>query len=169
MTTKERIANINHLGNQILDAKQREEDLFQLDVRGTKAALNALAPRLHDLMDVALALWRNKIPLGKVTGHNWLEYDVEFMSEGIHHRIGFIGKPGPGGDLNREPIGFGIVGGGVCGRTLFIDTDGNLDASSRDYYLHDFPNYRELQKAKDFISGFDDFERRFYEYVDSLS
>ena len=168
MTTQDRLAKINQVGTAKVLAAQQKANELQQEVDEVKAALRALAPRLNDLMACAKELWRNNIPLGKVTGSNWLEYDVEFMSECIHHRIGFMGAPGPGGDLHREPVGFGIAGGGCCGKSLFIETDGELYSGTKDYYLHDFHDKSELDKGRKFLAGFDDFERRFYEYVDSL-
>lgn len=85
------------------------------------AKVRSFAPRMKELMKLAMALYENGIPLGKFTGT--LEMTTEFVSNGWSHKTGFISSYKYNNSITL-PIGFGIVGGGACGKTICFNDNG---------------------------------------------
>lgn len=141
--------------NEVENERQRIARL----VADRMAKVKALAPRFNDLMAVAAELKGNGFTLGKrvpVGGCGFL-YE-EFLSNGIDHRTGFFRHQG-------VIIGFGIEGGGCDGADVIWDINGDyIQYLSEDKWN----DYTIRQKLDKFLDNFDDFERRFYEYVDNL-
>ena len=145
---------------------QKETHLLQM-----LNEVKALAPRLRELMEVGKALCANGIPLGPKTDR--LDITAEFLSNGWSHRVGFIGRC----DFRtgRSTIaGFGIVGGGACGSDLYFNEDGEISDLFPD--VGNGPVGTRGNKWKDsdiahlerFLSEFGAFEKKVYNFVDSL-
>lgn len=154
-----RIENIRAAAQRRDTQMENENRRISLLVQNRMGKIKALAPRFEDLMDVAAELKCNGFTLGKrvpVGGCGFL-YE-EFLSNGIDHRVGFFTH-------NGAIIGFGIQGGGCNGEHVVWNVRG-------EYIQHlsekDWNDYTIKQKLDKFLNNFEDFEKRFYEYVDSL-
>lgn len=170
MTTEERIARITFVANEeamkIAEIKRSREchicELLDM--------VESFSPRMKELMKVARSLRANRIPLGKYSAY--LGSSPQFVSDAINHRVGFIVDSNP--FWNRDvlnPVGFGIIGGGACGNDIQFNEDGKLCEVFRD---NGMPGKfgvwgdMDIRNLEDFVGGFDEFERKFYEYVDNL-
>lgn len=165
MTTEERLQKINAFAQARDDAKARAENDFMQKCKEMKREIKKLAPRIKELVSVAQALWEKKIPLGRRTT-DWAGYKDEFLSEGIHHKLGFIDA-----EINGIPVYVGEVGGGACGGDFIVSVAGeNILTSKYDReHIPDAVFSKDWAgKAEGFLAGFDEFEKRFYEYVDTL-
>ena len=109
-------------------------------------------------MIVADAVQRNGFTLGKIKGY--IAPHPEFISDGIDHKFGFITSGNQYfNPYNLPLLGIGREGGGACGPD-FIVTEHGIKAF---YDNVSFDRFLET-----FDEKFNDFECRFYEYVDSL-
>lgn len=155
-TTENRIANIRKKRAAIEDdeimrfIKHEEKRMSCID------KIRSLHQRIANLFDTANALYENSFPLGKKD--SGFEPTPEFITDGIHHRVGFHVAQSPWIDKIHRPTYIGIQNGGAYGSTdLCIDKYGNiLEGSNR------------VQDMMRFLKEFDGFESRFYAYVDSL-
>lgn len=146
------------------DRKIADERLKKVNhVQEMLNTVKSFAPRMDELMTVATELCLNHIPLGPSGGY--LELTPENVSNGWSHKTGFV-------VLGKLLVGFGIIGGGACGRDLVFGRDGNLLSASSsngcpgvDAEQWDDGDIRHLER---FIREFDAFEKRFYDYVDNL-
>lgn len=144
---------------KIEDAKVARDN----HINAMLATVKSFAPRMEELMTIATELCLNNIPLGKDGGY--LELSSENVSNAWSHKTGFI-------VIGNRLLGFGIVGGGVCGRNLMFNRAGMpsaLSCSGRypgvDGEPFDDEDVRHLER---FVREFDAFEKRFYDYVDNL-
>lgn len=131
-----------------------------------------LQPRIAELIETVNACIKNGIEINKYrNSHCYSGYDNykqgTFVSNAISHKIGFIQGNGVSFGYNpKTPITvMGIVNGGACGK-LDFHTNG-INA----YSVHE--DTKEMSKArikdiKKFLDNFDEFEKAFYEYVDSI-
>lgn len=171
MTTQERLEIIKQRKQKNDDAennaiRERDEKLAKL-----RSDIKALAPRINDMLIVANELFANGISLGKlIKNYPWFDKE-EFVAEGIHHRLGFIVVHN--GGYKYAPKEIGIYGGGCCGHDFYVDHNGDivecgiLHFGTNKCCEYD-PVWDFIHKAKQFIDSFDDFEKRFYDYVDTL-
>lgn len=119
-----------------------------------------LAPRIKEIITLCRALLENDFPIGR---------DGKLKTDGIRHNLGIYFERTWNGLLF---LNVGIAGGGCCGYDLAINENGELVKNpldiivgARDYNVA----YRDyVNKARQFVDDFDDFEQRFYDYVDSL-
>lgn len=157
MTTQERIAKIDKLATE-RDRKIEDERVAKAKrIFSLLTKVESFAPRMRELMKVARSLRANLIPLAP-----------QFVSEGIEHRIGFIVS---GSFWHREtlnPEGFGIIGGGAFGNDIQFNEDGKLCELVKDNGMPKSWTDSDSWNLNRFVSGFDEFERKFYEYVDNL-
>lgn len=124
-------------------------------------AIKSLATRIADLLDIAIELDEKGFPLGK-QAKDWIK-PQEFVTEGIEHGIGFyVRNHSHGNGYPKYPYAFGIEGGGYSGYGLEIDREGNIVRGMPDCYGS------AEDKMQYVIDHFDDFERKFYEYVKSI-
>ena len=135
--------------------------------------IRALAPRLKELIETAQALWHRGIPVGtRQKDRLGLFLQDEFMSESICHKIGFITKEGwqNKGSVWYRPEYVGMIGGGLNGADFVVDQHGYTAPAgySCGHGCDQVGSKEWLQKAKEFLGGFDEFEKNFYGYVDSL-
>lgn len=150
-------------------AKANEEELERNKL--VKAILE-LSPRVKELVSTANACVANGIPINHKDLWGGSQHPNDFMADGVHHRIGFniIG----GCNNEKIPItDIRICAGGICG-SLGISTNGD-----EVYSVHEKEDYSDPSKVKRYeprisymkrlLNEFDDFEKRFYEYVDKTT
>lgn len=97
--------------------------------------------------------------MGKLKGRLFLEVP-EFQTDSWAHHLGFFINTHNNRTRNVEYIG--MAGGGASGESIKVNTKGVVVGEIDDDIL-DFKF-----KCEYFLKNFDDFEKRFYEYVDSL-
>ena len=170
------IEKINAKGAEIRNAEVKrvmsEKEIFASRLE----AFKALSPRINKMWDVANALRHNGFKLGDKIDRNGLG---NFESDGICHRLGFYYKGNP--YWGPIPIdGFGIQGGGCCGSSVYIDRYANIFWRGGILNANTINNldYRVPTPAYDcghincklveILEGFDEFERKFYEYAESV-
>lgn len=154
---------------QALDAQAKsEQERKEQTVKFYTNRLKQFAPRINELMQLAMELLKNDIPLGK-RYKDLVFYKDEFVTEGIHHRLGFYFKYENG---RRYLLGIGIEGGGCCGHDLAVNTNGTIIKNPLDIII----GCRDYEKAytdfcgkcQDFLEEFDEFEKKVFDYVDNL-
>lgn len=171
MTTEERIARITFVAKEDARMKSEIKRSRESHICELLDKVESFAPRMKELMKVARSLRANRIPLGKY--HNGPRACApQFVSDGIAHRLGFIVDSNP--FWNRDlldPVGLGIIGGGACGNDIQFNEDGKLCEVFR---CSGMPGNvgswwdSDIRHLEEFVAGFDEFERKFYEYVDNL-
>lgn len=163
-----------------------ERDMVIADLEKVKA----LAPRIAKLWDICQTLANNGIPLGKVK-HKTFDY-LEFETDCVNHWLGFVMKDNHrllslvGGRI----VGFGIAGGGCCGRNFFVNKNGEpitWNCTAKTFVKQDIDqcvpisrgdNYAPYHaslwqdkewcgKIKKMLNDFDDFEARVIAYAES--
>lgn len=167
MTLEERLGKIANKGAQMIADANAEEERKKEIIKKYEQDIKALAPRIKQLMEIAVALLKNNIPLGKrgttITG----SYDDAFETDGIHHGLGFFFRYERG---YKYLVGIGIKGGGCCGKDLAVNKDGDMvvkiDPHYHSYMYFGFNDY--CNKCKTFLQKFDDFEKNVNDYVDNL-
>lgn len=143
--------------NRIAKAKERRDyelnEITNAEERAKEAYISFLkenySEKARELIIVANELIKNRFPLG--------ENDC-FASDGIVHNFGFV-VYGCSMFNNISIRGIGFEGGGVCGDDFYITEDGAINFS--DYF------YKQVS-GKALRAAFDEFENKFYKYVDSL-
>ena len=133
-------------------------------------AIKALSGRLNELMVVGDEMFKNRISFGGTFYTCGMPYGEKFESNGITHELGFIFEYYRGKRVKL--IGIGIEGGGCCGNDIVINREGEIITNPLDRV---FGGWTEENAYDDFCSkaakviyGFDAFEKKFYDYVDSL-
>jgi hypothetical protein len=165
----DRFEKIRAKRQELDEQKQNECDERARKVKYYEDAIKALAPRLKELHSLAKECIKNYIPLGKMTDLHGNKHYPEFVSEWWYHRPGFIVSQYP---QPNEDVLFGIVGGGAAGRSLVIDKDGIITKSP----LSEMCGYRSYEsahrdfcyKCQSFLESFDELEKGFLTYIDSL-
>lgn len=153
-------------------AKARNEQMIQ-EAYNKRAhvvellnTVRSFAPRMKELMKVGLSIYENNVP-----------FDSIFFSDGLSHKVGFIKAYRINGHIPERtqnlPIGFGIIGGGLCGENLTFNSDGELEWINKPFGKPAGVSGRpwddcDTEHLEKFVEGFDKFEADFYEYVDSL-
>lgn len=149
--------NITDRLNRIAKAKERRDyelnEILSTEERAKEAYISFLkenyGEKARELIIVANGLIKNGFPLG---------YDDCYTSDGIVHNFGFV-VYGCSKFNNISIRGIGFEGGGVCGDDFYITEDGAINFS--EYF------YKRVS-GKDWMDAFDEFENKFYKYVDSL-
>lgn len=156
MNKTEMLEKINRAADE---NNQKEARKAEEERRRHTAIINAvkkLAPRIADMLDIAQHLYRKGIPIGKERTLHGMRHSDEFVSSWWSHNLGFCydrsRKP-----YEEYPIWFGFINGGACGEDLCVDKDGNIVKGR----AKDMDMQRMLEQ-------FDEFERKFYDYVESL-
>ena len=130
--------------------------------------IKSLEPRLKELYETARECVKNDIPLGKLR-KDIIWHKEEFVSEGIYHKVGFVVSDG----FSRNNPHFGIIGGGACGHDLVINHLGDIVKNPLNAvfgtWTYDNAYFDFKDKCSRFLSGFDEFERGFYNYIDNLA
>lgn len=164
------IDRINAKGNKMRQDKIDESNKKKKDFLSKLDKVKELAPRISKMWDVAQALISNGFRLGDVKYRAGSEY-YTLESDGTCHWLGFV--------INGNVVkGFGIVGGGCCGKSLVCDKKGEFginmettyacgDLSVKYYPAWEYPHY--VSKLNEIVCGFDDYERKFYEFAESIA
>lgn len=114
--------------------------------------------RIADIISVAEHLQRNRILLGKKKG--WDDAPT-FVSDGISHRFGFVCDGNPYfSPYDLKILGVGYRAGGCCGHKHHVMNQYGF-VSFSDYF---YKTKSRERLEKDFL----EFEKSFYDYVDSL-
>jgi len=144
--------------------KRAEEEAKQNKANALIAQIQALKPRIDELIATGNACLESNIPL---TGQAWGAVENygtnQFFTNSWSHLVGFVGNP------NRKPchIEFlGINAGGACGVYNFR-TDGTRVFSVDESRPGDItePSIGHMQR---FLNSFDEFESAFFSYVDQV-
>ena len=167
MTTQERIARINGFATATARKEQEAREAKVAHIFALLTKVESFAPRMRELMKVARSLRANRIPLGKYNSYR--QTAPEFVSDGIDHRVGFIVNSNPFWNQSTlNPVGFGVIGGGACGNDVQFNEDGKLCEVYKDNGMPGPWTDGDIRNLERFVGGFDEFERKFYEYVDNL-
>lgn len=149
-----RVDNIKRYAERREQAKIDSENLSAKRIEEYKAKIKELEPRIAEILAVGEACRRSGIPLtgSSFGGHEG--YDThQFISNGWSHVTGFISE----GPDDKPFTRIGKIGGGACDWNL--KTDGNTI----------FVDGRIEYVLKKFLDEFDEFETKFYEYVDKIT
>ena len=163
---EERLKKIQNKGAQMVADANAEEERKKDIIKKYEQDIKALAPRVAELMTIAIELMNNNIPLGKKTKGS-IGYKEEFVTEGINHRLGFYFTY-----ENRKKylVGVGIIGGGCDGLDIAVNENGTMVKHPDPYYQScQYFGYNDYcNKCSRFLKNFDDFEKRVNDYVDNL-
>lgn len=169
------IEKINAKGAEIRNAEVKRTMTKKEIFASRLEAFKTLSPRINKVWDVANALRHNGFKLGDEDCNGL----GNFETDGIYHRLGFYYKGNPYWGL--IPIdGFGIQGGGCDGSSVYMDRYANIfwcggildvnTINNLDYRVS-IPAYdcgHINGKLVKILNGFDEFERKFYEYAESV-
>ena len=164
----ERIEAIRNAAEKI---RQDKENAQNAELNRRKAVLKGLqdeySRRIADLVTLGKELVANGIQLGEsIPDH--IGARPEFVTEGIHHKLGFIAKCNGSVCWNKvlDVIGIGIEGGGADAEDFFFDEFGTFTKYTE--YVYNVQCHNFDDKVKRFKNEFDNFERRVMDYIDSL-
>lgn len=162
MIKTEMMAKIANAREKATNEEEAKRNQFLAKCAAVRKRFRALAPRIKDLIEVAQEMQRNGFTLGKMKGYPTAF--PEFETDWWYHKLGFfctLKNTRPRQRVNAYAIGF--MGGGACGRDFIVNEDGEvLDG------IYEKEGTWKLPEIKRFFEQFDDFERRFYAYVESL-
>lgn len=168
-TLEERLMQVNG----IADKREEEKEKSLASALQTRFALEGRLLQLHDrikdLCTIADECIKRGIDVGQNSGFTKSGRSY-FFTNGIKHSLGFY--PQVDGSRTRL-LGVGMSGGGCCCWNVFY-VDRNSARVVCDAHEHTFQRTRETAIKNEcdlfssFLKGFDDFELRFYNYLDSL-
>lgn len=163
-------SKINKKGQEIEYQQLSEQEKKRRETISKTIALGTLQERLRDMWEIAEILLKNGFRLGKTRewiGNKYysLESDVQY------HSLGFAIE-------QSRIIGFGVVGGGCCGKSILLNRNGeiteqiNWDAQTHNYNNGEsYCNYENpdiVGKIDEILKGFDEYEQNFYEFAESV-
>lgn len=165
MTKEEALNKLNNYADKVNDEERKHLDMKRKEVNYLINEIQKLYPRIKDLYEIIQHTAEIKINNGM------------FFTDGISHDIGFyVDKIVIGALLcqNNNCYApekyFGIRGGGCCGGDLRI----NVDDGSISYVEHntnkniDITEYYSIYYMKSIINGFDNYEKKMYDYIQNL-
>lgn len=160
----DRIATIKtHCEREARDARIAEKSTSDT-IAALRSEIKRLAPRIADLIKVANVCGENGVCLGPepVEGES-----PKFVTEMWYHNLGFYAYAqntdrGRGDYKHLHIGGFGFAGGGVCGESFLVNSDGEIYRG----WTHTPETLIELMRS--LLGKFDKFETEFYEYIDNL-
>lgn len=156
MNKTEILERINRVANERDAEKTRKNEE---EFRRRLAIVNAvkkLAPRISDMLDIAQHLYKNGISIGPKRSLHGSPHSDEFVSSWWWHNLGFCYDSSIRPRV-EYPMWIGFINGGACGEDMFVDRDGNVVKGRH--------KYGDMQIM---LERFDEFERMFYDYVESL-
>lgn len=154
---------------QIIDIKTL--DLTSADIISFKNKIQIYSSRIKNLIKEANELVAKGNQLGNPSKVRYLRNDFfpEFESIGHLGNFGFVcsGTSNKNYERNIFKIkGLGISGIGIFGKSFLLSIDDNnkikVDISETKFETYGFKDFGKFEKT------FERFEKRFYEYVDSL-
>lgn len=168
----DRISRIRKAAEKRDAEKAAEEARKASELEAALQKVHDLEGRVSDLIILANECLRNGYDIGKYTDHLYAKNDPHyFLTDGWNHQIGFITRRVGWHDVVVEAVG--IENGGACGSYDLIVTGEDTFYRHENYTClaqlygpaYKTPDIRDLNK---FLAGFDKFEKRFLDYVDSL-
>ena len=139
------------MANQLKEEQTRKENFL------TTFENDKLSIRVKEIIEVAKELQKNGFLLGEKKSWDKAPF---FVSDGINHGFGFVCEGNPyTSPLALQISGLGYEGGGCCGTSFIFNDDGVVKFSD---YIYKTKNIQKI------LADFDEFERKFYEFVDSL-
>lgn len=169
---------LNELLNKMKDYKHRKDnEEYWAKVNRQKAEDEAyrniceLKDRIQKILKVGnacieydISIWKNK----PVFRHPALYKNGCFETDGIYHQLGFINLHNKHGDpkpTEYKYIGFAM--GGACGYLDFWTNGIEIwDVNESDSEDKRVPS---LEHMEEFLAKFDEFEREFYKYIESVT
>ena len=137
-------------------AKMEEERMYD----NYQAEFSKLGERINTLITLGRTLLMMGMPIGEKYYECGFYYD-KFVTDSIHHNIGFV--------VNHGVLeGIGIEGGGCCGRDLCVGADGNIIKGMPLRYCDGSYSEGEHRKMKRLLDGFCEFERNVINYIENL-
>lgn len=164
MTYEERVQNIK---NEVAKREREEQEKVAKEKAERQGLINSikeLAPRIEMILKLANECEKNGIHIKDYTGYygNVCEKRPNLISNSIEHFLGLM-WPEYG---EYEFLGF--YNGGACGPY-------DLYTNGKDvYYIKGTPHMPEkkvepkMYDLKYFLKEFENFEKEFYNYIDSL-
>lgn len=159
MNLQQRLQRIKNAKTELEYKKMTELQALNAKKEEFRIKLVPYAQRIKDLLAIASELRANKLSLGKRKWNSFGFAEDEFVTEGFYHKFGFVIPSAVADPDCGKLLGIGYAGGGACGDTLVIGADGIVSHWS---------DYMFRTRFDCIESDFLDFERRVYEYVDSL-
>lgn len=164
---EERLKKIQNKGAQMIADANAEEERKKSIIKKYEQDIKALAPRVAELIAIAIELMKNDIPLGvrksSITGTP----KDDLVTDGIDHKLGFYFSYEGG---KTRFVGVGISGGGCDGRDIAVNENGTMVKHPDPYYQsYRYFGYNDYcDKCSRFLKNFDDFEKRVNDFVDNL-
>jgi len=148
----------------VADASEKARKL-----EGMAERIRALKPRIQEILETANAAREAGIELGKKGMYSRGTDPDVFETEGIYHRVGVMPnwKLGRRGDKGYSYMG--VENGGANGVYNFI-TDGVFVGGIHEDRYNKVTEYPDFEyDMNKFLNNFDDYETRFYNYIDNLT
>ena len=156
MNKIEMLERINRAADENNQKKAREAEYERKRRTAIVCAVKKLAPRIADMLDIAQHLYNKNIPIGKKRTLSGMQHSDEFISSWWSHNLGFCYDSCKRPRV-EYPMWFGFINGGACGEDMCVDREGNI--------VKGHHKYGDMQRM---LERFDEFERMFYDYVESL-
>ena len=127
--------------------------------------IKGLSARINKMWDIAQALLNNGFKLGEKMQQDGC-YTLE--SDCWYHQLGFVVS-------SNVVVGFGIVGGGCCGEGVMFDRSGDCNIDFEKTYIEGYYTQKCVSvweysniagKVETMVTEFDEYEKKFYGYVE---
>ena len=158
------IEKINKKGQEIKFEEKRRILSEKEDFDKKLETIKSFGERISKMWDIAQALLDNGFRIGEKVDNYGLTPYYTLETDCTHHWIGFCVNKG-------QILWFGIAGGGCDGESFKINKFGDclLDRHilyGRFYrYFEDYDNKIHCDRI---VKEFDEYERKFYEFVENL-
>lgn len=158
--TEELITKIKQAKANRVEAFRKAEEEEKRMYDNYQAEFNKLGERINTLMTLGRTMLELSIPIGEKYYEGGFYYD-KFVTDGIHHNIGFVVTHG-------VLEGIGIEGGGCCGGDLCVGADGNIIKGLPFKYRDGYYVKGEHLKMKRLLDGFQEFEEGVIKHIENL-
>lgn len=158
--TEELIAKIKQAKANRVEAFRKAKEEEQRMYDNYQAEFNKLGERINTLITIGRTLLMMGMPIGEKYYECGFCYD-KFVTDGIHHNIGFVVTHG-------VLEGIGIEGGGCCGGDLCVGADGNIIRGLPHKYCDGNYVRGEHLKMKRLLDGFQEFEEGVIKHIENL-
>ena len=158
--TEELIAKIKQAKSNRVEAFRKAKEEEQRMYDNYQSEFNKLGERINTLITLGRKLLELGMPIGEKYYECGFYYD-KFVTDGIHHNIGFVVTHG-------VLEGIGIEGGGCCGGDLCVGADGNIIKGLPFKYRDGYYVKGEHLKMKRLLDGFQEFEEGVIKHIENL-
>lgn len=167
MNKIELLEKINHVAQERDEQQKRAKNAKEAQWQSCVQQIKELAPRINTMIEVGQQMYRKRIYIG--------EKDYSIIGTGSSlvskcsksYRVGFATVKG----LTKDPYWTRFDDRTICPKAIgcteeiLIDVNGDI--------IFGFPDkFRSLERAiwwaNNVLQNFDDFEKKFFEYVESL-